>query len=153
MMDYAKRTNLNKLVIERCFNNAFKRTPQEFQEKIKDHKLKLKTWMKRFIILPYLIKHYIDVSQEDKDKLIQQLLTIENPNNALQDYTYKQALRDMKNYINTSKINFDNIVSLLMSVFNTNNFYNSILNNILSGNKTDLINLGINCANAIYKEY
>ena len=80
MVNYAKKYNLNDMVSV-CFNNAFNQLPQDIQELLKSKKTNIMNWFKRFVILPYLIKFYINTSAESKNKLLSQILTVEDINN------------------------------------------------------------------------
>ena len=135
------------------FDNAFNQLLQDVQDVLKDNKIKLKNWFKRFVILPFLIKFYINQSPESKNMLLNQVLTIEDVNNSLNDKVYISALAYIKQYINVSKLNLDVITKLLLNVFNIENFIKFIIDYLNNDKKVDLAQLGIRIANEVYNTY
>lgn len=149
---YIIEHNLNN-IISTCFNNSFKQLDKNVQNQFKNSKDKLKNWFKRFIICPFLIKYYINDSVENKNILMEKLLTTEDINNPLNNNTYKSAINQIKKDNHLSKNDFNDVITLIMNVFKGENVIR-YLSDFINNNKVqDLLNIGDYMAKLVYNNY
>ena len=150
LYEFVKNENLNTFV-KSCFDMSFNKLPDKVKELLKDYKVKLRNWFKRFVVIPAIFNTTGYINSKEGENDFKNIMTIQDVENPLKDIIYKNTLLKIKKSLDVSRLD-KNIYSLVIDeTFKLDKFIKLIYTALKNDNKIHMAELGTKVAAYIIK--